>query len=293
MKKFLIFLSNRSFKTLYFLSDIAYYLVYYIVGYRKKIVRKNLVNSFPEKSLDEIKVIEKKFYRQFCDQIMEMIKMFTLSAEEMAKHFSVENQELIMKLRSENKSIIYYLAHLGCWEYITYYATAIKADNLYIVYKKLTDETFEQIMYELRSRFGGQPVQDTKLLRTLSELKKEGKRAEIGFLADQSPMPDALNYWTTFLNQNTAIIDTIERIGRKLDYALCYLEMEKVSRGVYKCTAKLITDDIKSTPMNYATEQYVRLLEETIRKQPECYLWSHNRWKYKPEDSLRNKNEKG
>ena len=92
MKKFLIFLSNRSFKTLYFLSDIAYYLIYYIVGYRKKIVRKNLVNSFPEKSLDEIKVIEKKFYRQFCDQIMEMIKMFTLSAEEMAKHFKNRTQ---------------------------------------------------------------------------------------------------------------------------------------------------------------------------------------------------------
>ena len=115
------------------------------------------------------------------------------------------------------------------------------------------------------------------------QFKKEGKRAELGFLADQSPMPDALNYWTSFLNQNTAMIDSIERIARKLDYAVCYFDVTRESRGVYKIKVKLITDDIQSTPQYYVTEQYTRLLEETIKKQPECYLWSHNRWKNKVE----------
>lgn len=287
MRKFLMFLSKRSFKTLYFLSDIAYYLIYYIVKYRRKVIRKNLINSFPEKSFDEIIVIEKKFYRQFCDQIMEMIKMFTISFEEMDKHFRVENVELIERLRKENKSIFYYLAHIGCWEFLTYFGKATNTDNIYIAYKRLTDATFDQIMYDLRSRFGGHPVQDSKLLRVLNELKKDGIRYEFGFLADQSPLPDALNYWTTFLNQHTAMIDSVERISRRLDVAVCYLEMYRESRGVYKCTAKLITEDINSTPQNYVTEKYTRLLEETIKKQPECFLWSHNRWKYKPEDSIR------
>ncbi len=293
MRKFLMFLSKRSFRTLYFLSDIAYYLVCYVVRYRKKVIRKNLVNSFPEKSLKEIRILEKKFYRQFCDQIMEMIKMFSLSSEEMSKHFRVENIELLERLRSENRSIFFYLAHIGCWEFLSYFGQATKTDNIYIAYKKLTDEVFDQIMYELRSKFGGYPTQDSKLLRVLTQLKKDGIRYEFGFLADQSPMPDALNYWTTFLNQNTAMIDSVERISRKLDVAVCYLEMVKESRGVYKCIAKLITEDINSTPINYITEQYTRLLEETIKKQPECFLWSHNRWKYKPEDSTKYRNEKG
>ena len=125
------------------------------------------------------------------------------------------------------------------------------------------------------------------IVKSSGLFKKEGKRAEIGFLADQSPLPDALNYWTTFLNQNTAVIDSIERIARKLDYAVCYFDVTRESRGVYKIVVKLITDDISSTPQNYVTEQYTRLLEETIKKQPECFLWSHNRWKYTPADSTK------
>jgi KDO2-lipid IV(A) lauroyltransferase len=285
MRKLLIFLSKRSFRTLYFISDIAYYLVYYIVKYRRPIVRKNLVNSFPEKNLKGIKVLEKKFYRQFCDQIMEMVKLFSLSKEEMNKFFYVENQEVLERLRGENRSIVHYLGHIGCWEYVASFATATNVDCLYIGYKKLTNEFFDKLMFEMRSKFNGHPVQDVKLLRTLAQLKKEGKRAELGFLADQSPMTDALNYWTTFLNQNTAMIDSIERIARKLDYAVCYLNIERVSRGVYKCTVELITDDITSTPANYVTEKYTRLLEDTIKKQPECFLWSHNRWKYTPADA--------
>ena len=286
---FLKFLSRRSFKTLYILSDFLYYLAYYVVGYRKKVVRKNLVNSFPEKNEKEIIKLEKAFYRQFCDQIVEIIKQVTITKEEMASHFYVENTEIIEKLRSENRSIVFFLAHIGCWEYVAYFATCTKTEDLYIGYKKLTNETFDKLMYDLRAKFGGTPFQDTKLLRTLAQFKKEGKRAELGFLADQSPMPDALNYWTTFLNQNTAMIDSIERIARKLDYAICYLDISRVSRGVYKAEVKLITDDINSTPQNYVTEQYTRLLEKTIINQPECYLWSHNRWKYRPEDSIKNK----
>ncbi len=290
---FLKFLSRRSFKTLYVLSDFLYYLAYYVVGYRRKVVRKNLVNSFPEKTDDEIKKLEKAFYRQFCDQIVEIIKQVSLTKEEMASHMYVENIELVERLRAENRSIVYYLAHIGCWEYVAYFSEATKTDALYIGYKKLTNEAFDNLMFYLRSKYGGHPVQDTKLLRTLAQLKKEGKRAELGFLADQSPMPDALNYWTNFLNQNTAIIDSIERIARKLDYAVCYFDVRRESRGVYKLEVKLITDDINSTPQNYVTEQYTRLLEETIKKQPECFLWSHNRWKYTPADSTKHKNEKG
>lgn len=289
MRKFLLFLSRSSFKTLYALSNVVYFLMYYVIRYRRDIVKKNLVNSYPEKSEKELKTIEKNFYRQFSEQIMEMIKMFTLSSEEMSKHFYVENLEIAEKLRKENRSIVYYLGHIGCWEYVSYFATATNTDVLYIGYKKLTDEVFDQIMYDMRSKFGGHPVQDVKLLRTLAQLKKEGKRSELGFLADQSPMPDALHYWTNFLNQNTAMIDSIERIARRLDFAVCYLDVIKVSRGVYKCVIKLITDDISSCPENYVTEKYTRLLEETILHQPECYLWTHNRWKYTPEDAINKK----
>lgn len=290
---FLKFLSRRSFKTLYVLSSFIYYLAYYVVGYRREVVRKNLVNSFPEKSEQEIKKIEKAFYRQFCDQIVEIVKQVSLTKEEMASHLYVENIELLEKLRAKNRSIVLYLAHIGCWEYVAYISEATKTDALYVGYKKLTNEAFDKLMFYLRSKYGAHPVQDTKLLRTLAQLKKEGKRAELGFLADQSPMPDALNYWTTFLNQNTAVIDSIERIARKLDYAVCYLDITRTARGVYKLEVKLITDDISSTPQYYVTEQYTRLLEETIRRQPECFLWSHNRWKYKPEDSTKYRNEKG
>jgi KDO2-lipid IV(A) lauroyltransferase len=159
------------------LSDFLYYLAYYVVGYRRKVVRKNLVNSFPEKTEQEIKILEKSFYRQFCDQIVEIVKQVTITNEEMASHLYVENKELVEKLRSENRSIVYYLGHIGCWEYVAYFSKATNTDDLYIGYKKLTNETFDKLMFDLRAKFGGHPVQDVKLLRTLAQFKKEGKRA--------------------------------------------------------------------------------------------------------------------
>ena len=87
---------------LYRLSDILYFLVYYIIGYRKKVVRKNLKNSFPEKSDRERLSIEKKFYAFFCDYIVETLKKFSISDEQMKKRMHFEGvPEMVQALKDE------------------------------------------------------------------------------------------------------------------------------------------------------------------------------------------------
>ena len=72
-------LSLLPFRILYGMADIGYVLLYYIIRYRRGVVRKNLVTAFPEKSINDIKTIERKFYHWFCDYFLEAIKLLSIS----------------------------------------------------------------------------------------------------------------------------------------------------------------------------------------------------------------------
>ena len=75
-------ISLLPFPLFYLLSDGIYFLLYRIIGYRKTVVYENLKNSFPEKTHEELKEIEKKFYHYLCDLFLETLKTLTISKEE-------------------------------------------------------------------------------------------------------------------------------------------------------------------------------------------------------------------
>lgn len=269
------------FRALYILSDILYFFVYKVIGYRLKVVRRNLEASFPDKSYQERREMERRFYHHFCDYFVETIKLLHISDEAIKKRMVFENMELVNDLTKGGNSVLMFLGHYCNWEWIPSITMCFEGERKLFgeIYRPLKNRAVDRVFLKIRSRFGSLAIAKNDTLRTIINLRNEKKQIVIGFMADQTPSLQNIHYWTPFLNQDTPVFTGVERIAKQTGFAVAYLDMQKVKRGHYKATAKLITDRPKEEPEHHITETYIRWMEKTILRDPAYWLWTHKRWK--------------
>lgn len=271
-------------RALYVLSDILYALIYKIAGYRVKVVRRNITASFPDKSKEELRRLERRFYHHFADYIVETIKLAHISLDEIQRRAYLRNPELVDQLMEKGHTcFILTMGHYGNWEWFSGSTTRFEDSRIYQIYRPLNNKAFDRLFANLRTRFGSFGIKKNDTIRDIIKLKQDKTRSVVIFLADQTPSKANLHYWTEFLHQDTAILTGPERIARKLNLPVIFLDTQKVKRGYYTVDMKLITEIPKETPENYITERYARLLEKMILRDPAYWLWTHKRWKHKHE----------
>ncbi len=269
-------------RILYVFSDLLYFPLYYLIGYRKKIVRKNLTESFPEKDKSALRVIERQFYRWLCDYLVETLKLFSISKKSMMKRMTFSDiHEIAERMETEHKNFCFiYLGHYCNWEWIAslgYWAP--KWMHCAQIYHPLYNKMFDRLFLKLRSQFGGECIPMKETLRRVIELKRDKQRSIVGFISDQAPKWNSIHHWIDFLHHRTPIFIGTEKIGKKIDALIYYADVKRVKRGYYHCEFRFIADDITAIPDFELTDRYTKLLEESIRRAPAFWLWSHNRWK--------------
>ena len=278
-------LASFPLRALYVLSDGIYYILYYLVGYRRKVVRQNLTRSFPEKSLDEIIRIEKKFYHYLCDYFIGEIKLLKMSSEELFERMSYINKSEFLQKIDEYGGIILLIPHYANFEWIIGMGMIMPSDQIPVqIYKPLRNPYIDKLFLHLRSRFGGYNVAKHSTARELLKLKRDNKKMVIGLITDQSPGPHDSRYWTTFLNQETAFMNGAERIAKMLKFPVFYCELKRIKRGYGEVSFELLTDTPQDMQEGYITELFARKVENTIQREPAYWFWSHKRWKLKKED---------
>lgn len=280
-------LSLLPFRILYGMADIGYVLLYYIIRYRRGVVRKNLVTAFPEKSIDDIKTIERKFYHWFCDYFLEAIKLLSISEKELRRRFTIINSEEVEQCFQEGQDVAAILGHYCNWEWLSCVGMNLPPEReIGLIYHPLRNKTFDYLFGKLRSHEQNSHVIPKKdILRYVVTKKREGVRNICGYISDQGPKWANIHLWLPFLNHEyTPVFTGGERIMRKMNNAVFYVEMSRPKRGYYTATYKLITREPNTLPADDITRRFFCLLEETIRQEPAFYLWSHNRWKRTKEE---------
>ncbi len=267
-------------RVIYIMSDLVTPFLYYVTKYRRKVVRLNLINSFPNKTLKEIVAIEKKFYKHFTDLFFENIIITHASKNRVLKMCRYVNPEILEPFYQQQKSIVLALGHYGNWELMSLIAEHVKYVSLGI-YKPLVDKRFERMINNSRKRFGGIPVSMQDAYRTTISRIKNGELVLVGLIADQTPASCEIRYWTQFLNQDTPVFLGIEKISEKLDCPVFFSQMDKVARGRYEVTFSILCAEPKKFKPFEITNMHVRALENQIKARPEYWLWSHRRWKHK------------
>lgn len=267
-------------RVLYVFSDFIFLLIYYFPSYRRKVVRTNLQNAFPEKLESELAEIEKKFYHHLADLFMEVLKLTHMSETELRKRFVVNNLDLLERLHRQKKDVIAVMAHYNNWEWLTILPpqTPYKAIS---IYKPLHNRHFNDLINFYRTKFGMVLTPMQSIIRELIEDRRKNVYTISAFINDQIPPKDDIKYWTRFLNQDTAIYLGAEKIAVKYNMALVYFHVKKIKRGYYTLNIDLLFENTAGLPDNLITDTHVKHLENIIKENPQYWMWSHRRWKHK------------
>lgn len=278
-------LSLIPMRGLYLCSDFLYVLVYKLAGYRRRIVRHNLVTSFPTKTKAEIDKIERDFYSWFCDYIVETIKLTTISEKEISRRVRFENMEIIEEMQRQGRSVTAYMGHYCNWEWITSLGLHLPEGMLGCqLYHELESKAMDKVFLKIRQRFGSVCVRMDRTLQTLVGIKRKGGLSITGYIADQAPGMHDMHCWPFFLNHDTPVYTGPERMSRILDCCMVYFEITRPKRGYYTCNIIKISDNVSKEEYFTPTLTFFSMFENTIQQNPQYWLWSHNRWKRTRED---------
>ena len=278
---FLYLVSLLPFWFLYLVADLLFIIFYHVIHYRRDVVQENLRNSFPEKSEAERKLIEKKYYRYMADLTMETIKSCSMSAKSVHRRMICTNPELMDHYFKQGKSILAAAGHYGNWEMACLSFGFLTDKRRVIVYKPQSNEIFTDFFNKTRSRFGAEMISMRQTLRKLVEYKNELTFTVLA--SDQTPTLQDSKYFITFLNQPTAVFLGIEKLTKITDCVVIFYRIDLVKRGHYTYTFVPLVEEPEKTKPYEITEIHVRYLETLIREKPEYWLWSHRRWKIKPD----------
>lgn len=277
---FIYLISLLPFWMMYILSDLLYIILYYIIGYRKKVVYANLAHSFPDKSAAEIETIAKKFYKYLPDILVESVKLKSISAQQVIKRIELINPEEITRHINTGKSVIGVTAHYGNWEMGIHRLSLMLPDPVLIIYKPLNNSVFNKTYNNIRNRFNAQMIPMKQILRHIVRLKNTPHISM--FVADQTPTYQDSDYFMDFLNQETLVYTGAERIAKMTNNPIVYCHIgRKKKRGHYYCKFTTLVENPAEYEPYEITQLHNKFTEKIIIKNPEFWLWSHRRWKRK------------
>lgn len=271
--------SKLPLSILYRISNLIYYLVYYIIGYRKKTVRKNLALCFPKKEESERLKIEKKSFRHFVDIFIEMIKGFGISQTELDKRYKYMNPEVFRTLENEGKSIILLGAHQGNWEWLFNINSQTKI-KCYGAYRKVENKYFENFVQKNRGRFGCHFILTKDTIPQILKNYKNNVQSVYGLLSDQSPQLHKTHYWSQFFGHQVPIHTGAEMLAKRFDFNVVYMKIKMPKRGYYEITFERLTTNGNEKSEYPLTDLYLKSLENDISLDPNIYFWTHKRFKH-------------
>lgn len=276
---FLWLIAVLPFRLFYMTADMIFFLLFYLVGYRRKVVRSNLELVFPEYSREQLNSIEKEFYRHLCDVLLETVKTMKISKDELNKRYRLINPELLKELEAKN-SVLVLIPHYGNWEWSIVINDILDSKG-YAVYQKMENQHFDSLIKKIRARWNTTLIHQKEMVRTILRNLEQGISAVYGVVSDQSPMRHRTKYWRPFMGIKVPVFDSPEILARKFGLAVVYAQINKLKRGHYQLEFVPITSNGKKTEEHEITDRFIELTEASIRANPAYYLWTHRRWKHR------------
>ena len=269
----------------YLFSDILYLIVAHVLRYRHRVVWKNLSTSYPDKSEQELKKMQRQFYRHMCDLVAETIKYTTISDKNIMRRMTFKGSEQVAEILNGGQSVALLLGHYGNWEWVSSLVLWLRPlvnENVIMgqIYHPLENKVFNRVVLKTRGRMGSDSVAKNDTLRWILGNKRNGHPTILGYINDQVPKWENIHHWLTFLNhKDTPVFTGIERIVHSQNQAAVYVDVKHVGRGRYECEYHVITCHPEQMGEFELTNIYFQRMEQTINRAPQYWLWSHNRWK--------------
>lgn len=281
---FIWFISILPFRVLYFFSDVSSFIIYHIIGYRKKTVRKNLELTLRHLTAEERLIIEKKFYRHFTDSFFEMAKSLTISDKELKKRFTFTNYDLVHEYEAKGKSVVLLIGHYASYEWLLYMNKFFTTHKGFGIYKPIANKHFDRLVKKMRGKFNAELIGIRETIPSMRQNERKGILGFYGFITDQSPKLTSAIHWGDFFGMEVPIHVGGEMLAKKIGMNMMFAKVSKTSRGHYSCTFIGIEEDLKLVPNYEISDRFMKMLEQQILEAPPYYLWTHKRFKHRKND---------
>ena len=265
---------------LYLISDILFVLLYYIIGYRRRVVKDNLALALPDRNSTERKQIEKDFYIHLCDFFIETIKSLSISEKEINRRFQFENIDILQDFYNQNKSVLLMCGHYASWEWSGILTKHMPYRGI-AVYKQLKNPYFDKLIKRIRGKFGAEIVTNKQIVTKLFRMHRDQQKSLTLILSDQTPKISDYKHVDTFMGVRVPVFVGTEELTKKLDQIPIYLQVRKIKRGHYAARFIPLTKHPNKVPNYEITRMFLDEIEKQIAAAPAYYLWSHKRWKHK------------
>lgn len=271
--------SKLPFWAIYQLSNFFFLIIFYLIKYRKKIIKSNLKTAFPQKSDKEINQILRKFYLYLIDVMLETIKMSSISSKTLQKRIYFKDLSIINELYAKKQNFILALGHSGNWEWGSAAFQTQTNYQILVVYRPLSNVFFDKLMLKWRTHFGQKATTMKSTLRNMVTMKND--LFATALIADQRPENQNDAYWNVFLNQTTDFLTGAEKLAQKFNYPVIFANVIQEKRGYYGIELSVLQENPTQTKEREITHTFMQYLEKSIQQSPHTWLWSHDRWKHK------------
>lgn len=277
---FLRFTGFLPLPVLFFLSFPIKWILTKLLKYRNKVIWRNLSLAFPDLETDKIKILRKNYYAHLSQLVVENIRAQRMKPMQLKQRCTMDESLLTYfnQYYQEQKSFIVVMGHTGNWEWSGLATPPQVSHQVYALYRPLKNKLFDSFFYKFRTRTGMHLISMQQAPRVIHANHQNPMC--FTFIADQSPPPEHA-VWTNFLNQETGFFKGYEVLARKYNLPVVYVSQKKLAQGKYRLYGELITTNATLEPENSVVLAFVSKLERDIKNQPECWLWSHRRWKHK------------
>ncbi|MGP6558207.1 lysophospholipid acyltransferase family protein [Ornithobacterium rhinotracheale] len=279
-KHIIFLLAKIPTRLLYIFADVLFFIQAYFVQYRKKVVVENLKSSFPTFSDKKIQSLAKKFNRHLCDYAVEAVRALKISQKELDTRIEFKNLEILKQIKAENKNCMLLCGHIFNWEWLIGAVHHLPTPNTFAVYHALSNKEIDDIMRQSRERFNTHAIDMKETPRVMMKTPNDGNSTFL-FVSDQSPHSSIIHYDLDFLNQTTPVFIGFDKLARKLNYGVVYVNISKPKRGHYIFSFERLMPENESFAPNEIVHLFYKALEKNIETDPANWLWSHRRWKYK------------
>jgi KDO2-lipid IV(A) lauroyltransferase len=268
---------------LYGIASVMALALYHVARYRRRVVADNLAAAFPERSRAELKALEQRFYRHICDLGVEILASRTLPRAEFSRRVELANPEVLTPYAEQHQSVLFLTCHQGNWEWLLHAVSDFMACPIDVVYKTLHNGAFDEFMIECRAR-SGIPIAFKDAGREMLRRRREFRG--FAMLADQAPFKRDKRYWHDFFGRPGSFYLGPQKIAEATQYPVIYVAMTKLRRGYYRAHFEVLAQPPSPKGGFAILDRYIAALEQSIRRQPETWLWSNRKWKHVPPAEL-------
>jgi KDO2-lipid IV(A) lauroyltransferase len=256
----------------------GFYLM--IGGERREIVDFNLALAYPEKSEAERRQLARAVARHFARSTLDAIRIQRLQPEELLSSVEISGWEHVERAAGLGRGVFFLTAHIGSWE-VAALVTGLKLDaGLSVVNRPLDNPLLDAELERLRRLYGNHVFGKHNILREmLAQLKKGGG---VGILIDQRPR-EGQGVDVPFFGQPAWTHPILARVARKTGAPVVPTFALREKPGLYalRYDEPVFVDDLSKEELQDVslTTRYSKILEQAIRRNPDQWLWYHDRWK--------------